>query len=75
MEIEGCDSIVTGMEKTLIEKLTVRIREELVVKGITDFKIADGNFYFANAAEKTRANVIIRDYLTDLLDNDAESLM
>jgi len=63
------------MEETLIQKLTARIREQLVVKGITDFKIADGNFYFANAAEKTRANVIIRDYLTDMLDNDAERLM
>lgn len=75
MENEGCDIIVTGMEETLIQKLTARIREQLVVKGITDFKIDDGNFYFANAAERTRANVIIRDYLTDLLDNDAESLM
>lgn len=75
MENKGCDIIVTGREETLIQKLTARIREQLVVKGITDFKIDDGNFYFANAAEKTRANVIIRDYLTDLLDNDAESLM
>ncbi|TWH46490.1 hypothetical protein [Sporomusa sp. KB1] len=63
------------MEETLIQKLTARIREQLVVKGITDFEIADGNFYFANAAEKSRANAIIRDYLTDLLDNDAERLM
>ena len=67
--------MASDTEETLIQKLTARIQEQLVLNGITDFKIADDNFYFTDADEKSRANAIIRDYLTYLLDNDAERLM
>jgi hypothetical protein len=67
--------MTTGIKESLISKLTARIQEQLVVNGITDFKIADGNFHFTNVDDKSRANAIIRDYLTYLLDNDAECLM
>ncbi|QDR83034.1 hypothetical protein [Sporomusa termitida] len=67
--------MVTDMKESLLSKLTARIQEQLVVNGITDFRIADGNFHFANVDDKSRANAIIRDYLTYLLDKDAECLM
>lgn len=64
-----------GRQETLIQRLTACIQEQLLVNGITDFTIADGNFYFANPDEKTKANVIIRDYLTYMLANHAERLI
>ena len=67
--------MTTGMKESLISKLTARIQEQLVVNGITDFKITDGNFHFTNVDDKCRAKAIIREYLTYLLDNDAECLM
>lgn len=63
------------VKENLITRLTLRIKEQLLVNGITDFTITDGNFHFANTDEKARANVIIRDYLTNVLDNHAEPLM
>jgi len=76
MEIKGADIMATEIKETLISKLTHRIKEQLLVNGITDFTIADGNFHFANTDEKAKANVIIRDYLTYVLDNNnAEPLM
>lgn len=63
------------VKETLITKLTLRIKEQLVVNGITEFTITDGNFHFANIDEKARANIIIRDYLTNVLNNHAEHLM
>lgn len=62
-------------KESLISKLTARIQEQLVLNGITDFQIADGNFHFTNVDDKSRANAIIRDYLTDVLDNEAECLL
>ena len=67
--------VMTGMKESLISKLTARIQEQLVVNGITDFIIRDGNFHFTNIDDKCRANAIIRDYLTYLLDHDAGCLM
>ncbi|SCM80300.1 conserved hypothetical protein [uncultured Sporomusa sp.] len=67
--------MITGTEETLMSKLTSRIREQLLLKGIQDFKITDGSFHFANANDKSKANDIIRDYLTFLLDNDKEYLI
>ncbi|MBP2637225.1 MAG: hypothetical protein H6Q72_3132 [Firmicutes bacterium] len=67
--------MATEAKETLISKLTHRIKEQLVVNGITEFTITDGNFHFANTDEKARANVIIRDYLTNMLDNHAEPLV
>lgn len=61
--------------ETLIQKLTTRIQEQLIINGITDFKCADGNFYFENTDEKSKANDIIRDWLTNFLENNAERLM
>ena len=75
MEIRGRDRMAAEVKETLITKLTLRIKEQLVINGITDFTITDGNFHFVNMDEKARANVIIRDYLTDILDNNAELLM
>lgn len=63
------------IQESLITKLTHRIKEQLVINGITDFTITDGNFHFTNIDEKARANVIIRDYLTDMLGNNTELLM
>ncbi len=67
--------MASNMKETLIQRLTAHIKEQLVENGITDFKIDDGNFYFTNADEKSRANTIIRDYITYMLDNDPERLM
>ncbi|WP_371364814.1 hypothetical protein SRRS_53690 [Sporomusa rhizae] len=67
--------MVNGSGETLIQKLTTRIQEQLIINGITDFKCADGNFYFENTDEKSKANDIIRNWLIHFLENDAEHLM
>ncbi|QDR80459.1 hypothetical protein [Sporomusa termitida] len=67
--------MTSDRKESLISKLTARIQEQLVMNGITDFQIADGNFHFANVDDKSRANAIIRDYLTYLLDHEAECLL
>ena len=67
--------MTAGTEETLMSKLISCIREQLLLNGIQDFKITDGNFQFANVNDKFKANDIIRDYLTFLLDNDKEYLI
>ncbi|MBP2638460.1 MAG: hypothetical protein H6Q72_4367 [Firmicutes bacterium] len=67
--------MATGMGETLIQKLTIHMQEQLIINGITDFIIDNGNFLFKNADDKSRASIIIQDYLTHLLNNDTENLM
>ena len=59
----------------LINELTARIKEQLIANGITDFKITNGTFHFANIDDKFRANEIIHEYLECVLNDDAECLM